>query len=346
MKKKRLFYTFIIITIVWLIILSIFLFNKSKTAEINEISEYNVSGFSTDLTKIYDNNKSSVVTVESSGRISTGFIYTKKDNIVYIVSTYHGINDSNINIYFDNGIKAKGNLKDYDIYADVCLIEVEFDYDIKPITIGDSLLINTGEFVLGIGNANKIDYGFSSQFGIISNKYRELENNIFVDGSYHNYYLGLIQLSGEFVNGYSGSPIFNMKGEAVGIINMKDDDVIFALPINEVKIIVDKMLNDLDHEKILFGLKGLYIKDLEKYEATYLNIPIDINNGYYVENIIINSLAYRLGINKGDIILSINSIDINNFKDFLEIAYDDVEEFDIILVRNNETIELKGSLND
>ena len=346
MNNKRLIYLLIAILFIWALILSFVLSNKNNLQEINEISEYNVSGFSTDLSKVYDENKSSIVAIEHDGKISTGFIYTKKDNLVYIVSTYHGVSNSgSINIYFNSGVKTKGNLYAYDIYKDLALIEVEFDYDVKPVSIGNSSLLKTGEFVLGIGSAESLEYAFSSQFGMVSKNYREVLNNIVFNNSNHAYYLGVIQLSGEFSKGYSGCPIFNMQGEVIGVLTMKENEVSLALPINEVKILVDKMLNGDDYHSLDLGMNGLYINDLEKYEATHLNIPVDIVSGYYIENILNNSLASSLGLNKGDIILSINNIKINKHEDMLNVIYSDIDVFEIIVNRGGENITLKGSID-
>lgn len=347
MKNNRLFYLLFAILFIWLLVLSISSFNNRNFTEINEIKEYNVSGFSTDLSKVYDQNKSSIVAIEQNDNISTGFIYTKKDNLVYIITTYHGVsNGNNLNVYFNNGVKAKASVYKYDIYNDLALIECEFEYDIKPIVLGNSSLIKTGEFVLGIGSVGNLEYDNSCQFGMISNNYREILNHITYDGNRHDYYLGLIQLSGEFVEGYSGSPLFNMEGEAIGMINMKDDEVILALPINDIKIIVDKMLNDEAYEKIQLGIKGLYVANMEKYESTSLNISVEIVSGYYVEDVLNNSLANKLGINKGDVILNINNISINNVDDMRKVEYSLINEYEIIINRSGEEITLKGNLND
>lgn len=194
MKNNRLWYLLFAIGFIWLLVLSISFFNQRNLTEINEIKEYNVSGFSTDLSKVYDQNKSSIVALEQNDSISTGFIYTKKDNLVYIVSTYHGVsNGNNVNVYFNNDVKAKATVYKYDIYSDLALIECEFDYDIKPIVLGNSSLIKTGEFVLGIGSVNSLEYDYSSQFGMIASKNRQILNHITYEGNRHDYYLDLIQ---------------------------------------------------------------------------------------------------------------------------------------------------------
>lgn len=343
---KKTFSILIVLIFIWLLIITIFVVNRHEKTNINEISEYDVSGFSTDLSKVFDQNKSSVVIIEQANDISSGFIYTKRDGNVYIVTTYHSISETgSINIHFNSGLVTKGNIKAYDIYLDLALIECPLEYEIKEVKLGNSSLLKSGEFVLSIGT-NNLDYDYSSQFGMISSNYQEINNNILVDGYYHNYYLSVIELSNEFKKGYSGAPIFNMQGETIGMITMKDDDVTFALPINDLKYVVDKMLNGENYERIVLGIKGKFLNDLEKYEINQLNVAVDIANGYYIEDIHNYSLAAHLGVNKGDIIVSINNVPIKNHDDILTIIYNDYQEFEFNIIRNNETMILKGNIDD
>ena len=343
MKNNRPIYLIIAGLAVWILILSILVYRHHEVQLPNEISEYNVSGFSTDLSKVYDENKSSIVAIEQGSTVSTGFIYAQRDGNIYIITTYHGISgSSDINIHFNNGVRVKGTVIDRDAYADLALIESAFDYEVRPVTCGNSSLSKTGEFILSIGSAGSLEYDFSSQFGMISSKYREIENSITHNGSTENYYLGMMQLSGEFTEGYSGSPLFNMNGEAIAMITMEDEGIVFGLPINELKMIADKMLNGESHDKIQLGISGRYLSDLEKYETVSLNINVEIVNGYYVENVRPGSLGSSLGIQRGDLITSINSMVMENSDSMLNVLYGNPEELEIVLIRNGEEIVLRS----
>ena len=346
MKNNRTLYIIIAVLCVWVLVLSVAVIRKGRAVLPNEISEYNVSGFSTDLSKVYDQNKSSVVTVEHGSELSSGFIYAKRDDKVYIVTTYHGVSGGNdISVHFNNGYRIRASLKDYDVFADVALLECEFEYEVKPVSLGDSSLVSTGEFVLGIGVREKLDYDFSSQFGMVSSRYREVENNISFRGSYYSYYEGLIQLSGEFSKGYSGCPVFNMNGEAIGMITMEDGSIVFALPVNEIRIIADRMMEEEDYTKLQLGTGGRYIADLEKYETVSLNINVETIDGYYVESVRPGSLASTLGINRGDIITSINGTEIKNSDAMLKICYSEMNEIEAEIIRNGEKFTLRGSIS-
>ena len=348
MMKKRPLYIILIVLFIWLFVLTILLFKKFDNASSKyEVNEYNISGFSTDFSKVVEDVKSSVVAIEQGANISSGFIYTKKDNLVYLLTSFHGVSDmEEVNVYFNNGVKVNGRVIGHDIFADVALVSCEFPYDVKALTIGDSTLLKSGEFVLSVGSAKNLDYAFSSTFGMVSEKYREIENRISFNEENYNYYLGVIQLSGDFSNGYSGSALLNMNGEVVGLISMEDDGNILAVTANELKIIAEKLLNNDEYTRLNFGMRGKYIKDLENYEKNSLNINIEMIDGYYVSDVKSGSIASNIGIIKGDIISKINGVDIDDIDSFLNIIYGNEKEINVELVRNNEELNLKGYIYD
>lgn len=346
--KKNVFISVVVILVIWLLILSIALFDTNKNNKVSsEINQYNVSGFSTDFTKVVEESKSSTVSLNQDDTYSTGFIYSQDDNKVYIVSSYHGVaNSDSVTVCFNSGVSVIGRVIGHDSFADVALIECDFNYEVMPVKIGDSTLLKDGEFVLSIGTSSSIDYDFSTNFGMISSSYREIENNITFDNEDYDYYLGLIQLSGDFKEGYSGAPILNMDGQVVGMITMEDDGNTFAITINEIDKIVEKILNNEEYTRIDFGLKGRYINTLENYEIANLNIGLEVTNGYYIDDLKVSGFGSTIGLLRGDIITRINNIEITSYKDVLDIIYGNEKEFNLIVIRNNETINLQGTLYD
>lgn len=346
--KRNVFIAIIVVIVIWLIILSVAIFdNTNKVNTKSEVNQYNVSGFSTDFTKVVEESKSSTVSLNQDDTYSTGFIYSQDDNKVYIVSSYHGVaNSDNVTVYFNSGVSVIGRVIGHDSFADVALIECDFNYEVMPVKIGDSTLLKDGEFVLSIGTSSSIDYDFSTNFGMISSNYREIENNITFDSEDYDYYLGLIQLSGDFKEGYSGAPILNMDGQVVGMITMEDDGNTFAITINEIEKIVEKILNNEEYTRIDFGLKGRYINTLENYEIANLNIGLEVTSGYYIDDLKVSGFGSTIGLLRGDIITRINNIEINSYKDVLDIIYSNEKEFNLIVIRNNETIDLQGTLYD
>ena len=349
MKKDRLVYLLVIILLIWNVILSTVLIkNYNSKSESNiEVVETHVSGFSTDLTEVVKKCRSSIVTVETDQTLLSGLIYSQDKDNLYIVSCYHGVSDASIiKVILDSGKELEGTIKGYDIYNDICVIEVKTDLVTIPVEIGDNTLLKSGEFIITMGTPKSKDFAQSAAIGMISSPLRTISNFIKVDDNNYDYYMDVIQLDSNVENGYSGSPIFNMQGQVEGIISMKSDTTVFAAPINEIKIIADNIINEVEYLKISLGVKGEYVTNLETYQKNQLNIPLDINHGYYVKNVKLNAIANAADIKAGDVIESVNGIIINNEKDLLNIEYSNEKTFEFVVNRNNEEITLLGSISD
>lgn len=349
MKKDRLIYLLVIILVIWNIILTTVLIKNYNSNSENtvQIVENNINGFSTDLTEVVKKCQSSIVTIETDSSLLSGLIYSQDEDNLYIVSCYHGVSDvDNIKVILDSGKELEGTIKGFDILSDICVIEVKTDLMASPVEIGDNTLLKSGEFLITLGTLKKLDYSQSTALAMVSNKLRTISNSISVNEETYDYYMEVIQLDSNVTNGFSGSPVFNMIGQVEGIISMKDDNVIFATPINEIKIIADNIIKDNEYMKISLGIKGDYISDLETYQKNQLNIPLDVNSGYYVKNIKLNSLANATDIKAGDIIESVNNISINNSKNMLSIEYSNERTFEFEIIRDNEKLTLLGSISD
>lgn len=346
--KKNLLIAIIVVLTLWLAILSIVIVeNHNSTTKTSNITEYNVTGFSTDLTKVVEDVKSSVVTINQNETYSTGFIYSKKDDKVYIITSFHGVSESdNVAITFNSGVSVDGRVIGHDVFADIAVLECEFNYEVKPVTMGDATLLNDGEFIVSIGTATSLEYDFSSALGMVASSYREIENNITFEEEAYDYYLGIIQLNGDFVSGYSGAPVLNMEGEVVGMITMEEDNNTLAITVNEISRVVEKIINNEEYTRITFGINGKYIRSLENYEVASYNIGLEVTSGYYVTDIKVPSLANNIGILRGDVITSINGIELKDYDDTLDVIYSNDSEFEVTVIRNNETITLKGNLYD
>ena len=88
----------------------------------------------------------------------------------------------------------------------------------------------------------------------------------------------------------------------------------------------------------MLGIKEVYVKDMENYEKSNLNLSIDNINGIYVQKVRDDSIAFSAGIRQGDIILNINGSDINSLNDYLDICYADASSFVFTVLRNGETL--------
>ena len=345
--NKRLIYIILTVIIIWLIALTFRNVDSSSNNNTTNINEYNVSGFSTDFTKIIDENRSSIVTINADNTISSGFVYRQDNNDVYVVSSYHGItNANNISVILDSSYSVNATLVGYDYLGDIAILKLSSPYMINGLKIGDSTLLKEGEFVISVGTPLSLDYAASAQLAMISKGNLTIENSITYNNEQYNYYLDVIQLSSNLPKGYSGSPILNMNGEVVGM-NIMDlnNELNFALTVNELRIVADKIINNEEINKHQFGIKGKYIVNMPNYEKTNLNLDIEIISGIYVQKVKENSLAMLAGVKAGDILTKINDDIITTLDDYLNVSYKQAENIVFEVIRNNQITTL-GVVHD
>lgn len=141
-----------------------------------------------------------------------GMILTNKHIIEYFME------DSSIKVNFNNDI----NNYDAEIYEvsdiyDLCLIKIDKDTEYFEEISTD---IRITDEVYTIGNAN--GFGLAFQKGVISSEYKNI--------IYNNVNILTIQTTIEIYNGSSGGPLYNSKGELLGLMTLRIKDDGFYIP--------------------------------------------------------------------------------------------------------------------
>lgn len=164
--------------------------------------------------------------------LGSGFIISEDG---YILTNNHVIDGADeIKVRLANGKELKGELKGCDAKLDLALIKVTSDEKLPVAVLGDSDEIEVGEWVMAIGNP----FGLSGTVtaGIVSSKGRVIGS-----GPYDDF----IQTDASINPGNSGGPLFNAKGEVVGInsamIAGGCQGVGFAIPVNMAKSILSHL---------------------------------------------------------------------------------------------------------
>ncbi|WP_275791122.1 Do family serine endopeptidase [Pararhizobium gei] len=140
-------------------------------------------------------------TVDSLG---SGFVI---DPTGFIVTNNHVIEGADdIEVNFANGSKLKAKLIGTDTKTDLALLKVEPKRPLTAVPFGDSRQMRIGDWVMAIGNP--FGLGGTVTVGIISARGRNINA-----GPYDNF----IQTDAAINKGNSGGPLFNMKGEVIGI---------------------------------------------------------------------------------------------------------------------------------
>ncbi len=347
MKTNRALIVVIIFLVIWNCFLTAQYFVNTESKEKENVTNVEVTGFSTDMSEVCSKVKSSVVSISSGGSISSGFVYKSFDDGFYAVTCAHAITDEqNISLILDNDVRVSGELVGRDIYSDIAVVKASCSFNVPESRIGDSELLKDGEYLLIAGTPSSLEFHSSFTVAMVSDRLRTIMNSITIDKATYSYYTSIIQLSADVSNGYSGAPLFNMAGECIGVITMKAANEVAAIPMAEVKLVADEIIGNGEVHKVIFGIKGEYIADMETYTKAALNINIEQVNGLYVSSTAVSSIASLAGIKSGDIIVSINGVELNSYHDYLNISYSGESVYAFSVYRAGETLEFTGIIND
>ena len=233
--------------------------------------------------------------------LGSGFIINKEG---YILTNYHVIeNATEIIVSLSEGKKEyKAKAIGQDQKLDIALIKIAPDEDLPVAAVGDSESLQIGEWVVAIGNP--FGLGGTVTAGIVSQKGR-----IIGAGPYDNF----IQTDASINPGNSGGPLFNIKGEVVGIntaIIAGGQGIGFATPINMVKEIL-LQLKDTGH--VTRGWIGVSIQELTPELAK--SFGLKDTNGVLISSANPGEPADKAGIKAGDIVTSFDGRRITDLSD-------------------------------
>lgn len=190
-----------------------------------------------DVADLLDAVRPSVVTIEATNgegsALGTGFV-VRKDGLV--VTAAHVIKDARaIRAKFISGKTARvTRVLEEDTDQDFAVLRIEGD-NYPALTMGDSEKLRQGQRVVSLGNPLGLD--FTASEGIVS-ALRDANGHAVATGGDIAY----VQTTAAISQGNSGGPIFNAKGEVVGLAVFKikgGENLNFALAINRVKPLID-----------------------------------------------------------------------------------------------------------
>ena len=194
-----------------------------------------------------------------------------------------------------------------DPQSDLALLKIEAK-DLPFLKLANSDKIKVGEWVLAIGSPFGLDYSVSA--GIVSAIGRSIPS-----GQQQNY-VPFIQTDVAINPGNSGGPLFNLKGEVLGINSQIYTNsggsigLSFAIPANLVKNVVAQLK---ERGTVDRGWLGVVIQDVGKDLA--LSFGLKKPQGALVAQLEEDGPAYRSGLKVSDIILSFNGKEIQESSD-------------------------------
>src|SRR5210317_1359920 len=210
----------------------------------------------------------------------------------YILTNNHVVaNAEEINVRLVDGKEYKAEVVGRDPKTDLALIKTKKSLDVKSgAPLGDSDTVKVGEWVMAIGNPFGLERTVT--VGILSAKGR-----VIGAGPYDDF----LQTDAAINPGNSGGPLFNMKGEVIGIntaIVASGQGIGFAIPINIAK----ELLPQLEKGKVIRGWLGVSIQEVTEDIAK--SFKLEKAEGALVAEVIEDSPAEKSGLERGDIVIS------------------------------------------
>ena len=301
--------------------------------------------------QVYARNVESVVLISCEVTSSTfgqtvkgtsfgsGFILTENG---YVVTNAHVVSGASaIYVSTHDGEEMEAKLVGSDTTNDVAVLKVEAE-TLPAVTVGSSDDLIVGDQVVAIGNPLG-DLTSTMTVGYVSAKDRDVTT----DGTTIN----MIQTDAAINSGNSGGPLFNMRGEVVGITTAKYsgssssgasiESIGFAIPIDDVI----GMLNDLkDYGYVTGAYLGVMVSDMDEATASYYRLPV----GAYVQEVTEGYCAEAAGIQAGDIIVKLGEHEVENINDLTRALrkFKAGDTTEIVVFRSGAEVTLSVTLDE
>ncbi len=225
----------------------------------------------------------------------SGFIISSDG---YIMTNNHVVGDADrVTVRLLDGREYIAKTIGTDPPSDVALIKIEADGKLPFLPLGDSDLMEVGDWVLAFGNPFGLSHTLTA--GIVSAKGRS--------GIGLSDYENFIQTDAAINPGNSGGPLINLDGEVIGMnsaIFSRSGGYMgigFAIPINMIKAIRDQLL---EHGSVTRGRLGVMIQDIDQNLAE--SFDLKQNEGILIAQVTEDSPAAKAGLKQGDVILELN----------------------------------------
>jgi serine protease Do len=242
-----------------------------------------------------------------SSSLGSGFVVSQDG---YILTNAHVVDSAEeITVKFNDKREFKAKVIGADRRTDVALIKIE-TAGLQPVQFGDPTKLKVGEWVVAIGSP----FGFENSVtaGIVSAKGRSLPQENFVP---------FIQTDVAINPGNSGGPLFNLKGEVVGINSQIYSrtggfmGLSFAIPI-DVAMDISTQLKTAG--RVQRGRIGVVIQEVSKELADSFGLAKP--SGALVNGVEKGGPAEKAGVETGDIILKFDGKAVNASADLPRIV--------------------------
>jgi serine protease Do len=234
--------------------------------------------------------------------LGSGFVI---DASGYIITNNHVIDAADeITVTLSDNSKLKAKIIGRDKKTDLALLKVEPKKPLPSVTMGDSETMRVGDWVMAIGNP--FGLGGSVTKGIISARQRSINAGPFDD---------FLQTDAPINRGNSGGPLFNMKGEVIGINTAifspsgGSIGIGFAIPTSLAKPVIEQLKT---YGRTHRGWLGVKIQEVSEEIADSVGLAKPM--GALVLEVTKGSPADKAGVQEGDVITGFDGKEVSEMR--------------------------------
>lgn len=218
------------------------------------------------------------------------------DKAGYIVTNNHVVGDAEeVQVRLLDKRKFTGKVVGRDPDTDLAVVKIDSKTPLPTVPLGDSTQVKVGQWVVAVGNPFGLEHTLT--VGVVSALKRENVNL--------SRYEDFIQTDASINPGNSGGPLFNIKGEVIGIntaiINFAQG-IGFAIPSKMVQDIYPQLIAK---GRVSRGWLGVGIQTVTEELASQFNL--DKEEGVLVNEVFDGEPAQKAGVQPGDIILKVDN---------------------------------------
>jgi len=248
--------------------------------------------------------------MSSAGAVTgSGFILTDDG---YVMTNFHVIEDAyrgglEVTVILHDSSRHTAEIVGVEPDNDIAILKIQAE-GLTAVSIGNSDSLRVGDTVYAVGNPLG-ELEFSMTTGHVSAKDRAITTDVGSEA------IPMFQFDAAVNSGNSGGPVFNDRGEVVGIVTAKAsrsgvEGIGFAIPVNDAADIA----RDLMTKGYVTGKAHLGVTVNNKYNemyAQYYGWPV----GAYIDGVAEGSCAETAGIEAGDIITKVDGSEVKSYDD-------------------------------
>lgn len=319
------------------------------------------------LVALYERVIPGVVAIRNldAASLGSGFVVDREG---HVVTNYHVVQDAQrVEVDFTSGYKAYGTVIATDLDSDLAVIKVDAPAEeLHPLPLGDSDQLKVGQTVVAIGNP----FGLSGTMtvGIISALGRTLESERAAPGGAFFSAGDIIQTDAAINPGNSGGPLFNLRGEVIGVNRAirttnftttgepLNSGIGFAISINIVRRVLPVLIQTGHYDYPYLGISAIPELNLAAIEA----LGLKSFTGAYITQVVPGSPADKAGLRGGDqptsiqgleaggdLIVAIDGREVKRFDDLLRYLLNNKSPGDTVILtvlRGDQKVDISVTL--